>query len=40
MNDMPFQEYNAIRNGSNAIKDSLIDLRGNIDIFVEDINKE
>ena len=40
MNDMPFQEYISIRNGSNPIKESLIDLRGNIDIFVEDINKE
>ena len=40
MNDMPFQEYNSIRNGSNPIKDNLIDLRGNIDIFVEDINKD
>ena len=40
MNDMPFQVYNTIRNSDNPIKDSLIDLRGNIDIFVEDINKD
>ncbi len=40
MNDMPFQEYNQIRNGNNPIKDSLINLRGNIDIFVEDISND
>lgn len=40
MNEMPFQEYNTIRNGNNPIKDSLIDLRGNIDIFVEDISRD
>ncbi len=38
MNDMPFSEYNTIKNGDNIIKDSLIDLREHINIFVEDID--
>lgn len=40
MNDMPFQEYNKIKSGHNPIKDNLINLKENIDIFVEDMNDD